>query len=63
MPDNRTKSVRMDEHLHQMLKTLCGYLDLTMDEVIAQGANRLWKETFPGIPLPGESRKPKGKGK
>lgn len=61
MPDNRTKSVRIDENLHQTLKTLSGYLGKTMDEVIAEGANRLWAETFPKVPLPGD--KPKGKGK
>lgn len=63
MPDNRIKSVRIDEHLHQTLKTLSGYLNLTMDEIIADGARRLWAETFPNVPMPGEgtgtSKKPK----
>jgi len=54
MPDNRTKSVRIEEHLHQTLKTLAGYLNKTMDEVIADGAARLWQETFPKVPMPGE---------
>lgn len=57
MPDNRTKSVRIDENLHQTLKTLSGYLGKTMDEVITEGATRLWAETFPKVPMPGEAAK------
>ena len=57
MPDHRTKSVRIDEHLHQTLKTLSGYLNKTMDEVIAYGAIRLWVETFPKVPMPGGDAK------
>ena len=59
MPDKRTKSVRIDENLHQTLKTLSGYLGMTMDEVISDGAARLWADTFPKIPMPGQT--PKGK--
>jgi hypothetical protein len=59
MADNRTKSVRMEENLHQTLKTLAGYLNKTMDEVIEEGAKRLWAETFPNVPMPGETAKPK----
>lgn len=61
MADNRTKSVRMEEGLHQTLKTLSGYLGMTMDEVIAEGAKRLWSETFPKVPMPGEQPKRKRK--
>jgi hypothetical protein len=61
MPDNRTKSVRIDEHLHQTLKTLSGYLNRTMDEVIADGASRLWAETFPKVPMPGDAERRKVK--
>lgn len=63
MPDNRTKSVRIDEHLHQTLKTLSGYLNMTMDEVIAEGAKVLWADTFPKVPMPGQKKGGKGKKK
>lgn len=59
MADNRTKSVRIEEPLHQTLKTLAGYLNMTMDDVITESAAKLWAETFPKIPMPGEQ--PKGK--
>jgi len=61
MADNRTKSVRMEAELHQTLKTLAGYLNKTMDEVIAAGAARLWQETFPKVPMPGDAGKGKGR--
>ena len=61
MADNRTKSVRMEEGLHQTLKTLSGYMGMTMDEVIGEGAKRLWAEIFPKVPMPGTQ--PKGKRK
>ena len=61
MPDNRTKSVRIDERLHQTLKTLSGYLNKTMDEVIAEGATRLWVESFPKVPMPGNTTQTKSR--
>lgn len=60
MADIRVKSVRIDVHLHQTLKTLAGYLNRNIDDLISEGVAKLWAETFPKVPMPGaEAKKPK----
>ncbi|MEE9311483.1 MAG: hypothetical protein V3V10_03625 [Planctomycetota bacterium] len=60
--DNRTKSVRMEAELHKALKTLCSYMDATMEDVITAGIQGLWKDTFGDTPMPGQ-KKAKGRKK
>ena len=57
MPDNRVKSVRIDVNLHGALKTLAGYLNRNIDDIISEGVTKLWAETFPKVPMPGAEGK------
>lgn len=57
MPDNRVKSIRLDVQLHQMLKTLSGYLNRPIVDLIGESTRKLWQETFPKVPMPGSDDK------
>lgn len=60
MPDIRVKSIRLDMQTHQMLKTLSGYLNRPIVDLIGESTKKLWQETFPKLPLPaGDERKPR----
>ena len=61
MADERKKSVRIDEDLNKAINTLAGFHDLRADKVVAMAISKLWQETFPGTPLPGEPTKPRRK--
>jgi hypothetical protein len=58
MPDERKKSVRIDENLNKAINTLAGFYDQRADKVVARAINKLWQETFPGTPFPAEPTKP-----
>ncbi|MCG3183407.1 MAG: hypothetical protein ICCCNLDF_01505 [Planctomycetes bacterium] len=59
MSDERTKSIRVTERTNKAAKTLAAYLDVNMDEVVARAIERLWKETFPNVPMDGINPKSK----
>lgn len=58
MADDRKKSVRIDENLNKAINTLAGYDGTRADQVVAKAIQRLWQETFPATPFPGEPTKP-----
>lgn len=59
--DDRSKSVRVTEPVYKALNTLAGYHDKTQVETISLAIAKLWRETFPGVPMPGtdKARKPR----
>lgn len=60
MPEERNKSVRINERLNKAINTLAGYHDIRADEVVAAAVALLWEKTFPGVAMPdaeGKSRK------
>lgn len=61
MPEERNKSVRINEQLNKAINTLAGYLDLRADQVVGQGISLLWQQTFPNTAMPTQVRKQRNK--